>query len=181
MESLKNIKRRWFKMGKAQILLEKLGGVKEAGNNIDKEDKEKGIVPINEPVEDEKSGDDFSDLHPDEEGDKKEEDKPDEFTQSVLDVLKHAKDKDEDFDQDQLAAGIKVEGEHTDNKWIAAAIAKSHLVEFPTYYVALAKMEIELKAEKEKGDKKEDPDKKDKEIAKEEEPKKDNKEDENDI
>jgi hypothetical protein len=162
-------------MGKAQDLLEKLGGkkVREAGD--DKDDKDKDLVPINEPEpgKDDKE-DDFSDIHVDDD-DKKEEDKPDEFTLSVLKVMKHGEDPDKDFDPEQLTAGAAVEKEHTSNKWIAAAIAKAHLSEFPTYYVALAKMEADLKAEKEKGDKKEEPEKKEPD-----EPKKE-KEDENDI
>ena len=142
-------------------------------------DKDK-IIPINEPEpgKDDKKADDFSDLNVDGDDDKKDE--PDEFTLSVLKIMKHADDKDEDFDPEQLTAGIKVESEHTDNKWIQAAIAKAHLSEFPNYYVALAKMEADLKAEKEKGDKKEEPDKKDEPEKKEpEEPK--GKEDENDV
>jgi len=158
-------------MGKAQDLLERLGG-KKLKEAEDKKDDDK-IQTINEPDVEKDGGDDFADLHVDD-GDKKEEDKPDEFTQSVLAVMKHGEDKDEDFDTEQLTAGIKVEGEHIDNKWIQAAIAKAHLSEFPTYYVALAKMEAELKAEKEKGDKKEEPEKKD-------EPAKKDKEDENDV
>ena len=169
-------------MGKAQELLEKLGGKLKEASDDKKEDKDKDkkdLEPINEP-DDEKKGDDYSDLHVDDDDKDKKKDEPDEFTLSVLDVLKHAKDKDEDFDSEQLAAGIKVEGEHISNKWIQAAIAKAHLSEFPNYYVALAKMETELKAEK--SDKKEEPEKKDDEPAKEE-PKKEEpkKEDENDV
>lgn len=163
-------------MGKAQELLDKLGGriVKEDSDK--KDDKDKDIVPINEP-EPEKE-DDFSDLKVDDDGAKGDE--PDEFTKSVLAVMKHADDKDEDFDPEQLTAGIKVEGEHIDNKWIQKAIAKAHLAEFPNYYVALAKMESDLKAEKEQGDKKkEEEPKKDDGEKKEDEPK--GKEDENDV
>ena len=50
----------------------------------------------------------------------------------------------------QLNKGIKVEVEHTDNLEIAAIIAADHLVEFPTYYTALAKMESQLGAGKNK-------------------------------
>ena len=48
---------------------------------------------------------------------------------------------DSDFDQDQLAAGIKVEMEHTDDPEIAKEIAKDHLTEDPEYYVKLATIE----------------------------------------
>lgn len=163
-------------MGKAQELLGKLGGSIREGSDDKKDDKkDKDLVPINEPDVEKDGGDDFSDLKVDDDG--RKEDEPDEFTKSVLAVMKHADDKDEDFDQEQLTAGIKVEGEHIDNKWIQKAIAKAHLSEFPNYYVALAKMEADLKAEMAKGDKKdEEPKKKD-----DKEPEEPKKEDENDI
>jgi len=167
-------------MGKAQDLLEKLGGRLVEDSDKKEDEKDKDIVPINEP-ESEKE-DDFSDLKVDDGGEKKE-DEPDEFTQSVLTVMKHADDKDEDFDPEQLTAGIAVEAEHIDNKWIQKAIAKAHLAQFPNYYVALAKMEADLKAEMEKGDKKEEEPKKEEPNdgeKKEDEPKND-KEDENDV
>lgn len=46
------------------------------------------------------------------------------------------------FNPVQLAAGIKVEMEHTDNPNIAREIASDHLTEDPSYYVKLAKMEV---------------------------------------
>jgi uncharacterized membrane-anchored protein YjiN (DUF445 family) len=49
----------------------------------------------------------------------------------------------EDFDQEQLKAGIKVEMEHTDDPKIAREIAMDHLTEDPQYYVKLDKMENE--------------------------------------
>jgi hypothetical protein len=52
------------------------------------------------------------------------------------------------IDPKELAMGIKVEMEHTDNKLIAEKIATDHLTEFPKYYTALALMEKELKKEK---------------------------------
>ena len=137
-------------MKKAQDLLLKLGGtIKESDDKDDEKDKD--LVPINEPEEDS-----YPDLHVDDEEEK--EDKPDEFAQSVIDKFKHAKDPDEDFDAEQLAAGIKVEMEHMNDKWVAMAVAKAHLFEFPPpadYYKALAEMETKLK--KEKDDKKEEP------------------------
>lgn len=52
-------------------------------------------------------------------------------------AFKHGEDPDKDFDEEQLAAGIKVEKEHTDNELIAKAISKSHLSENPEYYKKL--------------------------------------------
>ena len=45
---------------------------------------------------------------------------------------------DSDFDSEQLAKGIKVEYEHTNDKEIAKEIAKDHLAEDPDYYIKLA-------------------------------------------
>lgn len=45
------------------------------------------------------------------------------------------------FDIVQLKKGVKVETEHTGDKWIAAQIAMDHLAEFPDYYTRLEKME----------------------------------------
>ena len=54
---------------------------------------------------------------------------------------------DEDsVDPEQLAMGIEVEYEHTNNEEIAKKIALDHLAEFPDYYTALAEMEDMLKA-----------------------------------
>lgn len=49
--------------------------------------------------------------------------------------------EDSEFDPEQLAAGIKVEMEHTDDPDTAKEIAKDHLSEDPAYYVKLAQME----------------------------------------
>lgn len=49
--------------------------------------------------------------------------------------------KPEDFDQEQLAAGIKVEMEHTTNEDIAREIAMDHLSEDPNYYKKLKTIE----------------------------------------
>ena len=54
---------------------------------------------------------------------------------------------DDDYDPQQLAMGIKVEMEHTDNEEIAKRIAKDHLDEFSDYYTRLEKMENEAKQE----------------------------------
>jgi hypothetical protein len=55
--------------------------------------------------------------------------------------LKKANVPDSKFDSKQLAKGIKVEHEHTNDKSIAKAIAKAHLSEDPKYYIKLAKIE----------------------------------------
>jgi len=46
-----------------------------------------------------------------------------------------------EFDPDQIAKGIKVEMEHTDDPKMALEIAMDHLVEIPDYYDHLADME----------------------------------------
>lgn len=51
------------------------------------------------------------------------------------------KAKPEDFDQEQLQKGIKVELEHTNDKNIATEIAMDHLTEDPNYYKKLSKIE----------------------------------------
>lgn len=55
--------------------------------------------------------------------------------------LKHGTDPDSKFDPKQLALGVKIEHEHTDNPAVAKAITKAHLSEFPEYNTALKKME----------------------------------------
>lgn len=42
-----------------------------------------------------------------------------------------------DFDPEQVAIGMKVEMEHTNNKIIAAEIVADHLSEDPQYYTKL--------------------------------------------
>jgi hypothetical protein len=51
------------------------------------------------------------------------------------------KGKDVEFDEKELAAGIKVEMEHTSNKVMAERIALDHLAEISDYYTRLIKME----------------------------------------
>lgn len=46
-----------------------------------------------------------------------------------------------DFDLDQLIMGIKVEQEHTTDKYLALEITTDHLAEFPDYYTRLHEME----------------------------------------
>ena len=58
-------------------------------------------------------------------------------------VGKHTETPDSKFDPKELAAGIKIEMEHTDNPAIAKSIAKDHLSEIPDYYTRLIKMEKE--------------------------------------
>ena len=61
-------------------------------------------------------------------------------------VGKHKGVPDEKFDSKELAMGIDVEKEHTDNPAIAKEIAKDHLAQIPDYYTRLKKMEEEGKA-----------------------------------
>ena len=56
-------------------------------------------------------------------------------------VGKHRDIPDSDFDPDELAAGIHIEMEHTDDPAVAKEIAKDHLAEIPDYYTRLIKME----------------------------------------
>lgn len=51
------------------------------------------------------------------------------------------KKKPSDFDREQLAAGIKVELEHTSDRKIAREIAMDHLTEDPNYYKKLKTIE----------------------------------------
>ena len=53
-----------------------------------------------------------------------------------------------DFDTKQLAAGTKVEREHTNRHALAQEIAMDHLTEFPDYYKHLRVMESQLEGEK---------------------------------
>ena len=46
-----------------------------------------------------------------------------------------------DFDLDQLIMGIKVEQEHTTDKYTALEITIDHLQEYPDYYTRLHEME----------------------------------------
>ena len=54
---------------------------------------------------------------------------------------------DSDFDPKWLAAGIKVESEHTDDPAVAKEIAKDHLTEDPLYYKKLRKIEKSMDEE----------------------------------
>lgn len=62
-------------------------------------------------------------------------------------VGKHKDVPDDKFDAKQLAMGIEVEKEHTNNPAIAKEIAKDHLAELPDYYTRLKKMEEDGKKE----------------------------------
>lgn len=59
-------------------------------------------------------------------------------------TLKHGNDPDEMFDPEQLARGVEVEMEHTDDPALAKQIAKGHLAEFKTYYIELEKWNLIL-------------------------------------
>lgn len=52
-----------------------------------------------------------------------------------------------EYDPDQIAMGLKIEMEHTDDPMKAVEIAMDHLEEFPDYYTRLDKMEKDAKAE----------------------------------
>jgi len=57
---------------------------------------------------------------------------------------------DPEFLEKQLKVGTKIELEHTNDKKLAASVAKDHLVEIPDYYVRLKKMEKEAGIKEEK-------------------------------
>lgn len=61
--------------------------------------------------------------------------------QECMPQLKHGKDPDSQFDPEQLAKGVQVEMEHTNNPVIAKQIAKAHLKELPDYYTRLETIE----------------------------------------
>lgn len=54
------------------------------------------------------------------------------------------------FHAAELAKGVKMELEHTDNHRIALEIAKDHLSELPDYYTRLEKMEKRAMSERKK-------------------------------
>lgn len=62
---------------------------------------------------------------------------------NLLKKFKHVDDPDEKFDAEQLAKGVKIEQEHTNDSYLAKIIAKAHLSELPDYYTRLSKMEKE--------------------------------------
>jgi hypothetical protein len=62
-----------------------------------------------------------------------------------LPVGKHNDVSDDQFDANELAMGIKIESEHTDDLDIAKAIAKDHLMEDKSYYTHLKEMENKYK------------------------------------
>jgi hypothetical protein len=70
-------------------------------------------------------------------------------TKDSISIGKHNADPDDKFNAEELAMGIKIEMEHTENEDIAKAIAKDHLNELKDYYTRLKKMEEEaIEAEK---------------------------------
>lgn len=70
--------------------------------------------------------------------------------ESLSPLGKHKDVSDDKFDSEELARGIEVELEHTDDKNIAKEVAKDHLTELPNYYTLLDKMEAEGKKALEK-------------------------------
>lgn len=80
---------------------------------------------------------------------------PDEFEKSIYQLLsgllskgmaRKAKITPDKVDSKELAMGIKVETEHTDDSDLAQRIALDHLAEIPDYYTRLDKMEKEAKS-----------------------------------
>ena len=61
------------------------------------------------------------------------------------------KKSDKDFDPKLVREGVKVELEHTQDPRIAKEIAMDHLVESPSYYKMLRKLESMMKAERRNG------------------------------
>jgi len=68
----------------------------------------------------------------------------------AADVGKHTHVPDTKYDARQLAAGIKVEMEHTDDPAKAKEIAKDHLEEGSDYYTRLAEMEEDMEEDYER-------------------------------
>lgn len=56
------------------------------------------------------------------------------------------KKKPDDFDAMELARGVKVELEHTDDRRLATEIAMDHLTEDPKYYSKLREFEEEFRS-----------------------------------
>lgn len=56
------------------------------------------------------------------------------------DFLKHGNDPDSNFDPKELALGVKVEMEHTNDPVLAKKISKAHLFEASDYYSILLKV-----------------------------------------
>jgi hypothetical protein len=54
---------------------------------------------------------------------------------------------EKDVNPDELAMGVEIEKEHTDDPEIAKRIALDHLAEIPDYYTRLKKMEEDAKKE----------------------------------
>jgi hypothetical protein len=57
-------------------------------------------------------------------------------------IGKHNNIPDWDFNQRELALGIRIEMEHTDDRAVAKKIVKDHLVEFANYYSRLRKAKL---------------------------------------
>lgn len=64
---------------------------------------------------------------------------------SINDIAKKH-NVDIEYIKEQFKIGIDVEGEHTEDKDIAAEIALDHLDEIPDYYTRLLNMEKKAKA-----------------------------------
>ena len=67
----------------------------------------------------------------------------------LKDLGRHNDVPDDKFDPKELAMGVEVELEHTDDREVAKKIAKDHLSELPDYYTRLKKMEAEGESDEE--------------------------------
>ena len=71
------------------------------------------------------------------------------FSQFLSAGMAHKKKiSKKDVDPSELAMGVKVEREHTNDPAVAERIALDHLAEFRNYYTALADMEDKLRSKK---------------------------------
>ena len=79
-----------------------------------------------------------------EDGNKEQESKTN-FSGNLVGLADKKHFKEQDANPAELAAGIKVEFEHTDDPNISKKIALDHLAEIPDYYTRLAEMEKQAK------------------------------------
>lgn len=116
----------------AQIEMDKRNDEYEKKHSL----KHNNLLKDSKPTAKDKMLKDLDSLKKDVEGKTKDVD---------LMVGKHNDIPDDQFDANELAMGIKVEMEHTDDPDIAKSIAKDHLMELKNYYTLLLKMEKEAK------------------------------------
>lgn len=68
---------------------------------------------------------------------------PSQINSPTLNIGKHNDVPDDQFDLNELAMGVEDEMEHTDDMFIAKAIAKDHLVNNPKYYSLLKQYRLD--------------------------------------